>query len=265
MTHPDHAGIWADTIRTARTLDPPTIAARIVAQADNGLRAARYDSGGSRTTFVECEDPERCHDGPGGHRHQVTNDPTGNSAVGHLTGRSDDGHRDELRRLNLAAESFVESANVVLDWVAGVRCPTWHAATFAACRLMPGTVQAGLEVDDEYRLPPAIAAAERSVATVAAVSRHHLPRNPSDDERHWTAGMADEDCCDWHQAIHRRYRRPRLPGKNICQDCVSLATLGGRKPPAWLLEAEVDRAAKPKAWTLALGRWLDDLGIREPA
>jgi hypothetical protein len=254
-----HADIWATAMRRARSLNPDRITAGITSSADTGLRAARFDKVGSRTTFVPCEDPERCDDGPVEHSHLIASDPTGNAAT---SDRRTEADSDDIVRLERAVLDFVTAANVVLDWVSDHRANTWAGVVRANAALMPGTVQAGLDVDYEHRLPSAIHRVERAVSTVAAIARDHLPRDPSQDERHWTAGLADEDCCTWHLFIHRRYRRPRVPGKNICQDCVHLVMLGeGAKPATWLLEAEVDRESKPKAWTQALSRWLDELGI----
>ena len=255
----DLAATWHEALRRARTLNPAGIAERIRAGADVGLRAVRYDTTGSRTTFVPCDDPEHCDDGPLEHSHMVSADPTGNAAT---RTRHTDASNADLERLERARVDFIAGAAVVIDWVCGERPDTWTDAIAANAKLMPGSVQAGLDVDDAHILPPAIAKVDRAVSVVAAIARDHLPRDPSHDERNWTAGMADEDCCAWHLAIHRRYRRPRLPGKNVCQDCVHLVLLGeGAKPPPWLLEAEVDRESKPKAWHGALSRWLDELGI----
>ena len=252
------ADTWRNALRTARTLNPDRIAARIVAAADTGLRASRYDAIGGRTTFVPCDDPEACYEGPLAHSHIVTSDPTGNAAT---RSRTSDRSADDLSRLARAHLDFVAGAVVVLDWVAGERPDTWAGVLEANARLMPGSVQAGLDVDDEHRLPGAIAKVDRAVSTVRSIAADHLPRDPSQDEQHWTAGLADEDCCVWHLAIHRRYRRPRLPGKNICADCVALAELLGQRPPQWLLEAEVDRESKPRVWAAALGRCMDELDI----
>lgn len=257
MSH-DHAALWHAALQRAGTLRPDRIAAHIVTSADTGLRATRYDTEGGRTTRIPCDDPERCDDGPADHSHITHPDPTGNAAT---RGRRDDRSIDDVRRLNRASIDFVRHAGVVLEWVGGAQPDTWVGVLAANARLMPGTVQAGLDVDHERRLPNAIEAVDRAVSTVAAIARDHLPRNPSQDEQHWTAGLADEDCCVWHLAIHRRYRRPRLPGKNICQSCTGLSVLLGQQPPRWLLEAEVDREARPKAWTQALGRCMDELGI----
>lgn len=257
MTKPDHSSVWADAMRRARTIRPDRIASAILASADSGLQATRYDRDGGRTSRVPCSEPERCDDGPGDHSHLAHPDPTGNAAVS----TRPDSDSDDLRRLNRASIEFVDAACVVLDFVKGERPDTWQAVIATNARLMPGTVQAGLDVDDDYRLPPAIKRVERTVATVAAIARDHLPRTPTQDEQFWTAGLSDESCCSWHLEIHRRYRRPRVPGTNACQDCLSLAQLLGQKPPRWLLEAEVDREAKPKAWTAALGRCMDELGV----
>jgi len=253
------ADTWHEAMRRARTLDPSRITAHIVASANTGLCAVRFDTEGSRTTSVPCDDPERCDEGPWDHSHHIArSDPTGNAAVSNSTTGSD---TDDLRRLSIAHHDFLVAAGIVLDWVSGKRPTTWAGVLMVNARLMPGTVQAGLDVDDTYALPPAIRSADRAVSAVASIARDHLPRDPSQDEKHWTAGLADEDCCAWHLEIHRRYRRPRMPGKNICQSCCDLAILGGTKPPRWIREAEVDREGKPKMWQQSLGRWLDELGV----
>lgn len=257
----DHAQTWRDTLKRAGQLDPTRVAATIVAQADNGLRAARYDSdGGGRTTRVECPENERehCEEGPEPHSHLVTSDPTGNAAV--RTRR--DPSADDLRRLERAARDFVTAANGVLWWVCGDTANTWQGIVRINARLMPGTIQAGMDVDDDYRLPPAIQRAAKAVETVSAIASDHLPHAPSVDDQHWTAGLGPNDVCAWHRDVHERYKRPRLAGKNICGDCCAIAELLGQKPPRWLLEAEVDlRESRPVAWRAALSRCMDELGI----
>lgn len=254
-----HAETWADAMRRARQLHPDRIAARITATADTGIRATRYDAIGGRTTRQPCPEHETCEDGPEEHSHRVTSDPTGNAAARGL--RGDDAAQD-LAQLRRARADFVLASGVVLDWVCGKRPATWTEVLHADAELMPGTVQAGLDVDHAHRLPRAIASVSAAVRTVASLAADHEPRTPSQDEQHWTAGLADEDCCAWHLAIHRRYRRPRAAGKNICADCVQLVLAGdGARPPQWLLEAEVDRLGKPRVWQVALGRWLDELGV----
>lgn len=255
----DLAATWHQAMKRAGQLRPDRIAAAILETADTGLRAARYDAQGGRTTRVPCDDPEDCHDGPDEHSHLVHSDPTGNAAT---KGTGRDASTDELRRLNLASTDFVRAATAVIVWVSGDLPETWQEVLSANARMMPGNVQAGLDVDHEYHLPPLIAKVDRAVSTVAAIARDHMPRDPSQDEQHWTAGLADEDCCAWHLEIHRRYRRPRVSGTNVCASCLQIAeVLDHRKPPAWLLEAEVDRESRPKAWTAALSRCMDELGV----
>lgn len=257
------AETWHAAMKRARQLDPARIAAAINQSAPSGLKAARYDSDGGRTSRVECQDTG-CEDGPPGtHSHHVVNDPTGNAAT---MGRHKDSSLDDLRRLNTATVDFVRAASEVIVWVSGELPETWAEVVTVNARLMPGTIQAGLDVDDERRLPHAINRVDRAVSVVERLAHDHLPREASADERNWTAGLADEECCAWHLAIHRRYRRPRVGGTNVCADCVNLSTLLGQKPPQWLLEAEIDLAGKPKAWTAALSRCMDELGItRESA
>lgn len=261
MTKPDGlAAKWATAMRQARDLDPDRMSTAIQQQADNGLRATRYDRT-APSTSVPCDEPERCHDGPDPHSHLTTSDPTGQAA---LHPRRQDPTREILADLNRASIAFVESANVVLDFVAGDTRSTWVGIVHRNAQLMPGTVQAGLDVDDERILPAAITATAMAVATVAGIAKRHLPRQPTIDERHWTSGLADEDCCALHLTIapQGHYRRPRATGSKMCADCVSLVMLAdGKLPPPWLIEAEVERLAKPRAWTTALGRWMDELGL----
>lgn len=260
----DHAETWRQAMKRARALDPQRLEAAIVADQPNGLRAARYDSdGGGRTTRVECRD-ESCEDGPPGtHSHHVVNDPTGNAAT---RGRHKDAGADDLLRLDRATRDFVQSANGVLWWVCGDTATTWAGVVRLNAKLMPGTVRAGLDVDDDYRLPPAIAKVDRAVSEVERIAREHQAREPSTDERHWTDDLADEQCCSWHLAIHERYRRPRAGGTNACASCLQLAELLGQKPPQWLIEAQVDYEGRPMAWRAALSRCMDELGIvRESA
>jgi len=256
-----HAATWHDAMRRARDLDPERIAAHITASADTGLRAQRFGTVGSRSTFTPCREHETCDDGPAPHEHMVTNDPTGNAAVR--------GHRDagttDLRHLARAADDMVTHAAAVLDWVAGKHPTTWRDVLLTNAALQPGTIRAGLDVDDERHLPHHIAQVAKAVEQVEAIASDHQPRAATPDEQHWTAGLADEDCCAWHLRVHRRYRRPKvvlLHGQPICADCLALYDLAdSTRPPDWVLEAEVDRLSKPKAWHAALGRWLDEVGV----
>lgn len=253
------AETWQQAMRRARALDPSRIAASIVQSAPNGLRATSYDHDGGRSSRVECNESD-CEDGPPGtHSHHVVNDPTGNAAT---RGRHKDAGADDLLRLDRATRDFVRSANGVLWWVCGDTATDWQGVVRIDARLMPGTVQAGLDVDDERRLPHIINRVDRAVTTVDRIARDHLPRTASQDEQHWTAGLADEAVCAWHLELHRRYRRPRVGGTNCCASCIQIAELLGQKPPRWLLEAEVDlRESRPLAWRAALSRCMDELGV----
>lgn len=249
------AETWNAAIARATHLDPARITAELYATADTGIRAASYDRTGGRTSRMPCDEPERCDDGPGPHSHVVTNDPTGN-AVGRLRGTE-----GPLRAIQQANNDFIRHGNVVLDYCVGETRTTWVGVVHRAQQMNPYTVDAGISVDHDRILPRAITAVDHAVGIVAAIARNHMPRTPTEDERHWTAGLADEDCCAWHLAIHRRYRRPRITGTNICQACQQLTMLGGCRPPRWLLEAEVDRGSKPRMWNQALSRWLDELAV----
>lgn len=254
--HERHAASWADAMRQARTLHPERIAAYIVEGTDTGLRASRYDAQGGRTTRVPCRDG--CEEGEAGtHSHLTVPDPTGNAATnGQRTNSTDD-----LRRLSRAVSDMVSHAAVVLDWVTGKRPTTWVEVITVDAKLMPGTVRAGLDVDAEHDLPPAIAHVAHAVSTVGAIASVHMPREPSQDDRHWTSGLAPEDCCAWHLEIHDRYRRPRVGGTNVCGDCLTLAEILGQKPPRWLREAMIDHGDRPIAWRASLSRAMDELGI----
>lgn len=253
------AEVWRDALRRANALDPDRIARCIVQTADNGLRATSYDRDGSRTSNSPCEDPERCPDGPAAHSHPVTSDPTGNAA---MRRKGDDGTAD-LRTLDRASQRFVEQGTVVLDFVAGHRPSTWAGVVRANAELMPGSVQAGLDVDDERVLPFAIAEVGRAVDIVEAIAKANLPREPSEDERHWTDGLADEACCAWHLAVEPRgrYRRLRAGGTNVCAECHQIIEWAGAKPPVWFMEALVERDSKPVNYRRALSRWAEELGL----
>ena len=254
------AQTWHDAMKRAGELDPVKIAAVIVSQADNGLRAARYDSdGGGRTSNAQCHD-QTCDDGPQPHSHPITSDPTGNAAT---RGRHRDAGADDLLRLDRAARAFVQSANGVLWWVCGDTATDWQGVVRIDARLMPGTVQAGLDVDDERRLPHIIGRVDRAVTTVERIARDHLPRTASQDEQHWTAGLGPNDICQWHADVEPkgRYRRPRAGGTNLCPECIQVAEWAGKKPPPWFMDALVERDGQPKAYERALSRLADELEV----
>lgn len=258
-----HADTWHAALRKARTLQPDRIAALITAGADTGLRATSYDRSGSRTTFQPCEAPEACHDGPTDHSHLTVSDPTGNAAT---AGRRNDSSTDDLKRLEQAELDFIRHANVVLDFVKGEQASTWVGVVRLEATLLPSTIQSGIDVDHEGILHGPIGGVSRAVSVVERIARDHQPRAPSQDEQHWTSGLADESVCQWHLSVHRRYRRPRVSGLNICQDCVTLAELLGQKPPTWLIEAMIDHGDRPIAWRASLSRAMDELGVaRESA
>lgn len=256
----DHAQVWRDALARAGHLDPIRIAAVIVGQQDNGLRAQRFDAQGGRTSFVACQDAEHCDDGPDDHSHLVHADPTGNAAT---RGRSVDPGADDLARLDRAAREFITAANGVLWWVSGDTASSWSGVVRLSARLMPGTVQAGLDVDEGNRLPRIIDKVDRAVSEVARIAAGYLPRTPSQDERHWTAGLAPEDCCRWHYDIKPvgRYKRPRAAGTNVCPECIQVAEWAGQKPPEWFMEALIEKDSKPKAYERALSRLADALEV----
>ena len=254
------AETWQQAMKRARALDPSRIAASIVQSAPNGLRATSYDHDGGRSSRVECNESD-CEDGPPGtHSHHVVNDPTGNAAT---RGRHRDAGADDLLRLDRAARAFVQSANGVLWWVCGDTAADWQGVVRIDARLMPGTVQAGLDVDDERRLPHIIDRAARAVTTVERIARDHLPRTASQDEQHWTAGLGPNDICQWHADVEPkgRYRRPRAGGTNLCPECIQVAEWAGKKPPPWFMDALVERDGQPKAYERALSRLADELEV----
>lgn len=253
------AQTWHDALERAGHLDPVKIEGRIMSEADNGLRAQAFDAtGGGRTTRVPCDDPEHCDDGTEPHSHLVTSDPTGNAA----TSRHRAWEPIELHKLNRAVSQFIHAANGVLWWVCGDTATSWAGVVRINARLLPGTIQAGLDVDEQRHLPRVIDKVDRAVSEVAYIAASHQARNPSQDERHWTDDLADEQVCAWHLELHRRYRRPRVGGTNCCASCLQLAEVLGQKPPRWLLEAEVDlRESRPMAWRAALSRCMDELGV----
>lgn len=259
------ADVWHAAMKRARQLDLDRIAAAIAQSAPSGLKAARYDSDGGRTSRVECRD-EGCPDGkPGTHSHHVVNDPTGNQAT-RGPGR-DDTTRDRVA-LELARVQFIGYAGAVIRRVSSERPEnTWQSIRAANSAMPKGTVQAALDLRQIPGLPAAIAKVDAATLTVETIAKRYQSRDPSEDEKHWdNREYNDNSVCAWHLAIHRRYRRPRVDGLNICDTCRYLSDLLEQKPPQWLLEAEVDREAKPKAWTAALSRCMDELGIvRESA
>src|SRR5690606_34661345 len=109
------------------------------------------------------------------HAHPITADPTGNAAM-----RGTPNNNGDLRHLDRASRQFVSAANVVLEWVAGTQATTWAGVLHANAQLMPGTIQAGLDVDDERAMPTAIAAVSKAVDVVEAIATLYLPREPTE-------------------------------------------------------------------------------------
>lgn len=251
------ADTWRDAMRRARALDPDRIARAILERADTGIRATTYDRDGGRSANVPCDDPA-CSDGPDPHSHPTVPDPTGNAAL-----RGTRRQNNDLRALQAESQRFVAAACVVLDFVAGHRPSTWRGVISANAMLNAGTIQAGLDVDDERVLPHAISEVERSVRLVERIAEVNLPRDPSDVERYWTDGLADDACCDWHLEVEPRgtYRRLKAGGTNVCAECQQLIDWCHRKPPMWFMEAWVVREAQPIAYRRALSRLVDELGL----
>lgn len=256
-----NAETWHNAMRRARTLHPDRIASRIYASADTGLRAQRFDAQGGRTTRVPCRDG--CEDGePDTHSHLTVSDPTGNAAT---RGTPNDRSSYDLANLERARRDFIHHAGIVLDFVKGQRPTTWAAVVLLDARLLPGTIQSGIDVDGEGHLYGAINRVAKAVEQVGSLAKTHDARDPSQDEKHWTSGLAPADCCAWHLEVHDRYRRPRVGGTNVCADCLGLSELLGRKPPRWLVEAMIDHGHRPIAWRASLGRAMDELGIARSA
>ena len=252
------ADVWHAAMKRARQLQPDRIARAILQSSDTGLRAARFDADGGRTSRVPCSD-DGCPDGPEGHSHHVVNDPTGNAAT---RGQRNDTTTRDRTRLAIAEAKFIGHARAVIRHVAHETPMTWADIIEANQRLRPGQIQAALDLWDGHLLPPAIQQVSDAIDELERLATAYLPRSPSEDEKHWdNREYNDNDVCAWHLAIHRRYRRRRVAGLNICDTCLYLSELLEQKPPQWLLEAEIDLAGKPKAWRAALSRCMDELGI----
>ena len=230
------AGIAAD----AMLLDLAALRYTIRSTAEDGLRAASYEGPSGRSadssSVVERQalNPRR--------------DPAW----------------DDLDRLDHLESRFVAAVGELARRSMSRGVPaTWDEAVHDAHLLAEMDAVGVLERTGQKPARWVLVAGD-SIHDLEVIARRHAPggRAPTEDEKHWKDGANVNDVCAWHLAIHHRHRRPRRPGTNICDTCATLVTAGqGARPPAWLLEAEVDREAKPKAWTAALSRWLDELGV----
>lgn len=269
--------LFGDIVRQAMELDclmipghvetgPAAIEACIYSTHDRAPSSASSTDTGIRAARMErCQDPTcpqgATWDGNGwNHDHPVPNDPTGDAAT--RPSKSD----ADLRLLADLQASFVTA----IDELAGKsmsrrRITDWDDAVTVAALLDEMEAVEVLERTDQKPRKWVLKAGD-ALHDLEQLAKRHLPRQANEDEQAWTNGLADEDVCSWHVQIHRRYRRPRIQGTNICQDCINLSTLLGQRPPQWLLEAEIDLAGKPRAWQQALGRCMDELGVaRESA
>lgn len=232
------ADTFAGIATAAMALDLPALRATIHATVDTGLKAARYDGPGGRSADTSSH-PER----------QALNE------------------RPDPSWADLDRISHLEGRFTTAIWELATRSHSgpfpqdWRSARLGAQRL--ATMDA-INVLDRTGLKPArwVLIAGDAIHDLEIIARRHLSgRAPTEDEKNWERTNPN-DLCAWHQAIHDRHKRPRRPGSNVCETCAALVIAGqGARPPAWLLEAEVDRESKPKAWTTALSRWLDELGV----
>jgi hypothetical protein len=232
------ADTFAQIADDAMALDLPALRATIRATADDGLRAASYDGPTARSATVSSH-PERAA----------------------LNPRRDPSWAD-LDRIDHLEARFTRAIYELATRSHSGPFPTdWRSATLGARRLVTDD---SIAVLDRTGQKPArfVLIAGVSVHDLELIGRRHASgRKPTEDEQNWERTNPN-DVCSWHREIHDRHRRPRLPGKNVCQVCADLASLLGQKPPRWLLEAEVDmREPRPVAWRAALSRCMDELGV----
>lgn len=239
----DHAARWHAAIIRADTLDPAAAwraanrTLQLVAAAPV-LRAVSLDGQVSTS----------------GHT-----DPTGAEAeaAGHRPGVADQSADvSTLARIEATRRRFIEQANVVLGWVCGDTPDSWHGVVARSRQLHPGTIQAGLDVDDESLLPPAIEQVVQAVDDMAGICDDLgcATRPPSPLEKGRTLNLPDEACCTLHLAAHSAYRVERLPGKLLCQWCDALVhAAGGKLPPVELIDK---MQAEHPGFTHHLEEWL---------
>lgn len=236
----DHAALFADLAAVALELDVRDLRRQISEGRDDGLRAARYDRSGGRSA-EQASAPERWVMEP----------------------RRDRTDADLALLASLERSYVTAIAEIAVRSRSGRPCEDWDEAVHDHRLLAEMDAVGVLERIPGEKPAKWVLRAGDALHDLEALARRHATRTPTQDEQHWHEGSNVNDVCAWHLAIHQRHRRPRRPGTNICDTCAALVTAGeGARPPAWLLEAEIDREAKPKAWTAALSRWLDELGVR---
>ncbi len=253
------AETFATVVVQAMTLDPHGLTESLLIVHDRLPGSATGSESGIRAARVETCQDQTCPQSDGwDHTHPVPTDPTGDAAL-----RPSESDRD-LDAIEHHVGRFVANvAELHARSVSNGPPTTWSQAVQSAGLLVSmGAVDTLETTWGTKAVKRWVTAAGDAIHDLQLIADGHASREPSQDEKHWSAGLADEDCCVWHLAIHSRIRRPRSPGKNICPDCCSLAELLGQKPPPWLIEAEIDRAGRPKAWTAALSRCMEELGVR---
>lgn len=235
----DLASTWATIAADAMLLDPAAIRATIRSTLDDGLRAASYDGAGGRSADVSSH-PERVA----------------------LNPRRDPSWAD-LDAIDHHVSRFVTAvAELAIRSHSNGAPEDWDEAVQDAHLLAEMDAIGVLERIPGQKVRRWVEMAGDAIHDLTLIARRHASgRAPTEDEKHWERTNPN-DVCSWHLAVHARHRRPRRPGSNVCETCAALVIAGqGARPPAWLLEAEVDREGKPKAWTAALSRWLDELGV----
>lgn len=237
------AQLWSDLLESAMALDPSAVRLEILASRDDGLRAANYDSAGGRSADVSSH-PERMALNP-----------------------CKDRTESDLGRLESLMASYVAAVGAIaVRSRSGVRATTWDGAVKDHNLLDQMGAVGVLERIEGEKPAKWVRRAADALRDLERMADQHAGRDPTEDEKHWHDGTNVNDVCAWHLAIHQRHRRPRTPGTNICATCQALVLAGeGARPPAWVIEAEIDRGSRPKAWTAALSRWLDELGIARSA
>jgi hypothetical protein len=219
----DYAALWHASIIRADTLDPDA-----AWRAVNGTQRATNAAPVLRAVSLDGRVSTSGH-----------SDPT--AAVADAAQAAEPPRATTFDPLSVerTRRRFIANANIVLDWVSGDIVEDWRGVVRRARRLQPGTIQAGLDVDDEYLLPPAIEHVAQAVDDMAAVcsALGCATRPPTPLERGRQAKLPDSACCTLHLSAHSAYRVPRLDGKLLCQWCDALVhAAGGKLPPVWLID-----------------------------
>lgn len=235
----DLTRLWDDLDKQAAELDPDALRAVIMESRDDGLRAASYDGASSSRSANRSSHPER---------------------IAMSTKR--DTTDADLQRLDELVDRYVVAVYEIATRAHSGPFPNdWRSARLGHKRLCDMDAIGVLERLPGLTPSKHIHRAGDCLHDLEVLARRHTARNPSRDERDWTDGLGDKDVCAWHLSVHRRYRRPRVPGKNICHDCAAVSELLGQKPPTWLIEAMIDHGDRPIAWRASLSRAMDELGI----